>query len=54
MTIFWHIYWSVVIAGCVALIIYTVNKLCARLDRLAAAWEKDDDDDGDDWKKEKV
>lgn len=47
---------AAVIAGATWLLNHSMGKLCKRLDRLAAAWEKDDDDDdpSDSWKKEKV
>lgn len=46
---------GVAIVGATWFFVDAADKLCQRLDRIAAAWEKDDDDDpSDDWKKEKV
>lgn len=40
-------------AATLYLVCKSMDRLSERLDRLATAWEKDDDDDGDNWKRTK-
>lgn len=45
---------SVTVWGGIYFLNRAIMKLCERIDRLATAWESDDDDDSDSWKKDKV